>query len=372
MNKKKVNVKTKKNKAIKAKPKNKAKKVSKIVRKDFFLFPFTPKRIMSTLSQTQGWQIKELNVPDTWTVTKGQGIKVLVIDTGYTDHPDMGSGVLTSSCKSFVEGETAIEDKNGHSTHVCGIIGARDNDVGVVGVAPECEIITAKVLGSDGLGTFTGIRNALIYATQIKPHVINMSLGSHMDDDKIHELIKELHSMNIPIIAASGNDSAGNSVAYPGKYPEVICVTAFDKKGNAASFNSTGPETDFSAPGVDIYSTWLNHDYVQLSGTSMAAPFITGLVALLLAKHRDQELKTGANDCKTVEQIREHLIKYADDKGVVGMDDIWGYGVINTAKLIKTEGIDSDLPVSNPPEAPKKRKLHWVTRFWRKITSVFN
>ena len=305
----------------------------KLFNKDIFLFPFSTKRIVATLSQSQGWGIKQLNVPKTWEVTKGKGSKVMVIDTGHTDHPDLKGAILDSECKSFVRGEVSIEDMNGHSTHVCGIIGARDNDVGMVGVAPECDIVTAKVLGADGSGDFDAIRKALKYAKTVKPDVINMSLGSSAYDEEMHNIIKELYAMNIPIIAASGNDGEGNAVNYPAKYPEVICVTAFDKDGNPATFNSTGPEANFSAPGVDIYSTWLDHKYISISGTSMATPFVTGLVALLIAKHRIQEAETGKNDCKTVEQVRQHLIKYSDDKGVVGKDDTWGYGVIDPTKI---------------------------------------
>lgn len=316
----------------------------KKLNKDVFLFPFFVKRVVSTLSQTQGWGIRQLNVPKTWEVTKGKGITVLVIDTGHTDHPDLKGAIITKKCRSFVRGETSIEDFNGHSTHVCGIIGARDNDIGMVGVAPECSIITVKVLGSDGSGDFSAIIKALKYAKTLKPDVINMSLGSSVYDSQMHTLIKELYEMNIPIVAASGNDGEGNAVNYPAKYPEVICVSAFDKNGKPAKFNSTGKEVEFSAPGVDIYSTWLDHKYVSISGTSMATPFVSGLIALLLAKHKIQEKETGKNDCKTVEQIRYHLIKYADDKGVVGRDDVWGYGVIDPSK-ISTVNLDDTAPL---------------------------
>lgn len=220
------------------------------------------------------------------------------------------------------------------NTHCLGIIGARDNDIGMVGVAPKCKIITVKVLGSDGTGDLNGITKALKYAIKVKPNIINMSLGTSENNPVIHELIKKLYELNIPIISAAGNDGKKDSVNYPAAYPETICVTAYDKNGKPAKFNSTGKETEFSAPGVDIYSTWLENKYSLLSGTSMATPFMTGLVALLLSKHIKQEADTGKNDCKTIEQIREHLLKYADNKGIVGHDDNWGYGVIDPVKLI--------------------------------------
>ncbi len=304
--------------------------------------PYEIKRVVSTLSQVHGWGIKQLNVPDTWKITQGEGINIMVIDTGYTDHPDLEDGILKNRCKSFLNDEPDIDDHCGHSSHIAGIIAARNNDMGIVGVAPKCNIITVKVLGADGTGTVDAIINALKYAKSIRPHIVSMSLGTDSYDKEMHDLIKDLYKMNIPVVAAAGNDGRTNAVNYPGKFPEVICITAYDKNGIPAKFNSTGPEVGFSAPGVDIYSTWLNHQYCSLSGTSMACPFCAGLIALLLAKHIKQEAETGCNDCKTVDQIREHLIKYSDKKGIVGKDETWGYGIPNPSKLI----LEIDGPIS--------------------------
>jgi subtilisin family serine protease len=331
--------------------------------KDIFLYPFEVKKVLSTLSQSQGWGIKQLNVPETWKTTKGSGITVMVIDTGYSDHPDLKGAMVIAKSRSFLKYEPDINDLNGHSTHCAGIIGARNNDIGMVGVAPECNIITLKVLGENGTGGFDAIRSALKYAIDVKPDVISMSLGSHSYDKEMHDLIKKLYEMNIPIIAAAGNDGKkkfGNKVIdtinYPAKYPEVISVAAYDKYGNPAIFNSYGSDNiDFSAPGVDIYSTWVNHEYVSISGTSMATPFVAGIVALLLAKHRKQELETGKNDCKTISEIKEHLVKYADDKGVVGKDLNWGYGVINPVELIKSS--ENDSIVTTTLEPVKKQNI---------------
>ena len=335
--------------------------------KDIFLYPYTVKRVIATLSQTQGWGIIQLNVPSTWTITQGEGKVVMIIDTGYSDHPDLGDALLIDKCKSFLADETFINDRNGHSTHCSGIVAARDNDIGMVGVAPKCNIIAVKVLGEDGTGDFDAIKNALRYAKIIKPDVISMSLGATVYDEEMHQLVKDLYDMNIPIIAAAGNDGRQNAVNYPGKFPEVICITAFDKKGNPAKFNSTGPETGFSAPGVDIYSTWLDKEYATLSGTSMATPFAAGIVALLLAKHTKQEMLTGQNDCKTVEQIREHLLKYADNKGIVGHDENWGYGVIDPVKLILEDG----MPLTTTHAPILTQKLPWFQFLWMKIKRLF-
>jgi subtilisin family serine protease len=341
---------------------------------EIFLYPFEVKNVISTLSQTQGWGVKQLNVPETWKITKGEGITIMVIDTGCTDHPDLDGAIDVNLSKSFLRSEPNIYDLNGHSSHCCGIIGARDNHIGMVGVAPECKIVTVKVLGENGNGDFSAIRQALQYAIDIKPDVISMSLGSNVYDEKTHNLIKRLYSMNIPIIAAAGNDGKRkingkvvDTINYPAKFQEVISVAAFDKDGKPAQFNSFGEKVDFSAPGVDIYSTWINHQYVSISGTSMATPFIAGLVGLLLAKHRKQEKETGKNDCKTVEQIKQHLIKYADDKGVVGKDNYWGYGVIDPVRLIES----SEVIDSINTQLTESKSENPITKFIKRIFNFF-
>ena len=154
-----------------------------------------------------------------------------------------------------------------------------------------------------------GLGEALEYAVKTKPDIVSMSLGAPRSFPYIHQLIKKLHNLNIPVVCAAGN-SGNAGVNFPAKYEETISVAAYDINGNIASFSSKGPEVDWAAPGVNIYSTFLNNTYRRLSGTSMACPFVVGIIALMLAKHRKQEEETGENDCKTVDQIKEHLLKY--------------------------------------------------------------
>ena len=152
--------------------------------------------------------------------------------------------------------------------------------------------------------------------------------------------------MNIPVVCAAGNSGDGG-VNYPAAFDETIAIAAYDKYGNVARFSSKGEKVEWAAPGVNIYSTFLNNGYASLSGTSMACPFIAGVVALMLSKHKKQEEATGMNDCKTIEQIREHLLKYTNDKGAIGRDNSWGYGVIDVEKLIG--GGDTEEPVKEEP-----------------------
>ena len=330
--------------------------------------------VVSTLSQVTDWGVRQLNVPETWTVTQGENKVALVIDTGCTEHPDLVDNMIIHKSKSFISYED-IYDLNGHSSHVCGIVAASDNNTGMVGVAPKAKIITCKTLDKNGSGSMKALEDALEYALELKPDVISMSLGSPIGTNKTHNLIKQLHSLNIPIICAAGNSGRDNDVHYPAKYPETITVTAFDKNGRPARFNSKGSEVDFSAPGVDIYSTWINNQYARISGTSMATPFITGIVLLLLAKHAKQELETGKNDCKTIEQIKEHLIKYADDRGAVGKDSTWGYGVIDPKNLIlaanESDEEDDTEAIETPAPPPPEQECGFWCKLRKALKKIF-
>jgi subtilisin family serine protease len=321
--------------------------------------------VVSTLSQTQDWGIKQLRIPDTWSVTKGAGEMVLVIDTGMPLHTDLLGAITVSQCKTFIPEEDTI-DYQGHSTHCCGIIGARNNDFGCVGVAPECQIVTYKALNKDGIGGSNSIVDALNAAILLKPSVISMSLGCALPDEEQERLIKKLYDMNIPIIAAAGNEGS-QGTGYPASYKEPISIGAYDKNKSIAYFSSIG-KVDFCMPGVDIYSTFINNKYCQMSGTSMATPYMAGVVALLLAKHRKQEKETGKNDCKTVEQIIEHLKKYSIDVGPTGKDEWFGYGIIDVNKMITTvESVDKPIVVDpylgfgTPTKWQKVKDWFWKT-----------
>jgi len=298
---------------------------------------------LGSLSQRIDWGLRQLNVPSTWSVTKGEGITAMVIDTGHPVHPDIGDNAIKG--KNCISGEP-IEDENGHQLHCTGIINAKDNETGMVGVAPEAKCISVKALAKNGSGTYYGLAEALDYAIEMKPDVVSMSLGGPAPSSVLHDRIKTLYEMNIPVVCAAGNSGDGG-VNYPAAFDETIAVAAYDRWGKIANFSSKGEKVEWAAPGVNIYSTFLNNGYASLSGTSMACPFITGVICLMLAKHKKQEAETGKNDCKTVAQIREHLLKYTKDKGEVGKDNSWGYGVIDVEKMIK-DGEEVSEPTPTP------------------------
>tara|TARA_Y100001972_G_scaffold95163_1_gene117206 strand:+ start:463 stop:1653 length:1191 start_codon:yes stop_codon:yes gene_type:complete len=286
---------------------------------------FQVEETLQTLSQTADWSINQMNIPVAWRESQGEGIKIAVLDTGHPTHSELVENCLHGISTT---GEDNFLDVNGHQTHCTGIICASNNNTGTVGVAPKAQCISVKVLSDSGSGSWDSVARGLEYCLDSGVDIVSMSLGGSRPSPMIEAQIKGLYELGIPVICAAGNSGQGG-VNWPAAYDETIAVGAFDKYGKVASFSSRGDKVEWAAPGVDILSTYINNRYARLSGTSMACPFMVGIVALMLSKHRKQEQDTGMNDCSTVEQIREHLLKYTMDKGRLGKDNSWGYGVID-------------------------------------------
>ena len=316
--------------------------------------PVTVEKVMSTLAQTKDWGLIEHNIPDVWKETQGEGVKIAVIDTGMVNHSDIVDNAVFG--KNCIDGEDEF-DANGHQTHCVGIICAKNNSTGMVGVAPKAKCICIKALSNSGSGSYNSLAAALEYCVAIKPDIVSMSLGGTNPSPKIHYLIKKLHKFNIPVVCAAGN-SGMSGVNYPAAFPETIAVAAYDKYGKIAQFSSRGEEVDFSAPGVAIYSTYLNNMYARLSGTSMACPFIAGVIALQLSKWKSKGEK------RTVDELKQVLIQFSDDKGQLGKDNDWGYGIIDTDRMILENADKDPVPVPEPaPEpAPEPKPDSWIRK----------
>lgn len=287
------------------------------------------------------WGLRLLGIEEVWKATKGRGIFVGVADTGRPDHPDLEGAIVDAA--DFTESESGVWDKQGHSTHVCGIIGARANEQGVVGVAPECSILTAKVLGDDGSGSDGSVAAGIDWLVGRGCHLINLSLGSSSPSAKIKAAIQRARQKGVWVIAAAGNSGPGaNTVDYPGKWslisPKMVTAVASIKETLEVSrFSSRGPEVDLAAPGEQILSTYLRGTYSKLSGTSMATPFVCGAAALILAKHGESG---GLTPINTHEQLLEHLTRGHRDAGSPGRDAAYGIGIIDAQKWFQ----------DNPPE----------------------
>lgn len=280
--------------------------------------------IVKLSAQTQDWGIVRTEAPKAWELSyTGKGSKVSIVDTGISSHEDInisGGAAFTSYTTSYI-------DDNGHGTHVAGIIGARNNSVGTVGIAPDSSLYAVKVLAQDGSGYLSDVVAGIDWSITNKMDIINLSLGSASDSSTLKQVVDKAYSQGIIVVAAAGNtgtaDGSGDNVNYPARYDAVIAVAATDSSDQKASFSSTGNTVEVAAPGVKVISTYLNNQYAYMSGTSMAAPYVAGNLALL-----KQAYPTLSNA-----DLRKKLQETVIDLGSSGKDTWFGYGLIQAPKL---------------------------------------
>ena len=267
------------------------------------------------------WAGSILNIPDVWRLTQGEGVKIAILDTGIdTDHQDLADAIIET--KDFTG--DGIEDENGHGTHCAGIVGARLNGVGFVGVAPKSQLMIGKVLDNNGSGAYSWISDGIYWAVESGADVISMSLGGPISDPELYRAIQYANFYGKHVICAAGNEGTlgKNTIGYPGKYGGVITVASHDMNGNPSGFSSSGGEVDVMAPGTNIWSTYKHGGYAELSGTSMATPFVAGLAALIAARHKTSQ--ESDNQLANGEDMKVHLLKMATHPGY--HDNRSGYG----------------------------------------------
>lgn len=274
------------------------------------------------LSQATGWGLMQAGIPDMHKKTLGEGIKIAVLDTGSSQHVDLVENVV--ECWDATGSGNHV-DSQGHSTHVAGIISAVDNSEGILGVAPKSKIYFVKVLDDNGQGGYQAIEAGIRKAIEWDVDIINMSLGCPSEPpSSLHAAIKDAYNAGIFIVAAAGNDSG--AVNFPARWDEVIAVGAIDPNGELCPFSSVGSEIAIVAAGDSIYSTWPINRYATLRGTSQAAPFVSGLIALILSyKRANPELPQVNN----LQDLYKELDKICDPKGRIadGKQGHIGFGL---------------------------------------------
>jgi len=260
----------------------------------------------------------------------GAGVRVAVLDTGidYT-HPDLA--VNYAGGHDFVNNDDDPWDDNGHGTHVAGTIAARDDDAGVVGVAPQATLFALKVLDASGQGLFSHVVAALEWAVDHDVRVTNNSYGSSIDPGTIvQQAFDNAEAAGVLHVAAAGNSGncagTGDNVGFPARYPSVIAVAATDSSDISPCFSSTGPNVELSAPGVAVNSTVPGGGYQEASGTSMASPHVAGTAAVILSQGAIQD---GNGNGRINDEIRQRLIATAQDLGLPGRDTWYGYGLVD-------------------------------------------
>jgi PGF-pre-PGF domain-containing protein len=294
----------------------------------------------------------------------GKGSVIAVIDTGIDDkHESLNDLDDDNSTidpkiigfKDFVNYKSEPYDDHGHGTHVAGIAaGTGGNSKKFRGVAPGSKLVGVKVLDEYGSGTFSDVIMGIEWTVQNKQrygiNVISMSLGANVNGDgttPVEIAATTAVEQGINFVVAAGNAGPGaNSVGIPASAKNVISVGAVNNDKEIASFSSRGPTKDgrikpeVVAPGVSISAPAANSvdEYIVYSGTSMATPFVSGVVALI------HEM----NYTITPNEIRNLFMNSSEDRGEVGPDNVYGYGVINTLNLIVNgKGIEKELVVSD-------------------------
>jgi minor extracellular protease Epr len=293
--------------------------------------------VVKVKSQTQDWGITRTEAPKAWeSGYTGKGVKIAVVDTGIAKHDDL----TIAGGASFTAYTASFSDDNGHGTHVAGIIGARNNNYGIVGIAHESSIYAVKVLDQNGSGYLSDVIAGIDWSITNKMDLVNLSLGTTSHSSTLKQVVDKADSEGILVVAASGNngtsDGSGDTVNYPARYASVIAVAATDSKDKRASFSATGSTIELAAPGVSVLSTVLGNKYSRMSGTSMAAPYVAGNLALLKQAY--------TNHSPT--QLRVELQQKVVDLGLAGKDNWFGYGLIQAPK--QAQESTNTTPIEEP------------------------
>lgn len=277
----------------------------------FVINQFSP---VLPLTQLVGWGLNKLGIDTIHSAGfTGRGIRVAVLDTRVDhSHPDL-VGAVIKSLNTTNEADTVA--LGGHGTAVAGIIGARNNTTGILGYAPDCEIVAIKVMKESGSGDISDIVEGIDLAVSEKCNIINLSLGTSYDYPGMRDAVKRATDAGILVVCAAGNDGTTDSVNYPGRYPLALAVAAIRESGNISAFSSMGWDVDLACAGESIVCPWKNGGYVTISGTSFASPACAGILALLL--------QAG------LQITQERLYETCIDIESPGRDVKAGYGLIN-------------------------------------------
>lgn len=277
------------------------------------------------------WGIQRVGAPTVQGLgVKGAGVKVAVIDTGIDyNHTDLKANYGGGT--DIADNDSDPKDWHGHGTHCAGIIGADDNGVGVVGVAPDVQLFALKVF-SDGSTScwWSDVIQALQWCVDHQIQIASMSIGGDYSST-FEQACNNALQQGVLLVAAAGN--SGGPVKYPAGFDSVIAVGATDSNNVRASWSCYGNNLELMAPGVSIKSTVLNNTYGLKSGTSMACPHVSGSAALVWS----------AYPTWAAAQVRQQLTSTAQDLGTAGKDPYYGYGLVRA---------DNAVSVTPPPPSP--------------------
>ncbi len=308
-------------------------------------FKATATSVTNDTSLTQQWGLFKIDAANSstqsaWDVTTGDpGVKIAILDTGIDEsHPDLTGKVVQDA--NFTTDATAL-DNNGHGSHVAGIAAAlTNNGSGVAGTGYNASLISGKVLDSSGSGYYSWIASGITWAADQGAKVISMSLGGSASSQALSDAVDYAWSKGAVVVVAAGN-SGSSSPSYPAYYTNAIAVAATDSNDNLASWSNFGSWVDVAAPGVNIYSTYYNHSYQTMSGTSMATPFVAGEAALIWS----------SGLCSTNTCVRSQIEQTADH--IAGTGTKFTSGRINAFNAVAAlANTVTPTPTATPTPAP--------------------
>jgi type VII secretion-associated serine protease mycosin len=283
------------------------------------------------------WGFNRIGLNQVRAINAGSSqVVVAVVDTGIDlSHPDLTQQLVPGI--NTLPNASGPDDDHGHGTHVAGVIAARPyQGRGLVGIAPRCRLMPIKVLDREGKGATDDIVAGIVWAVNNGASVINLSLGGTGGSRALREAVDYAIAKDVLLVAAMGNQGE-NLQEYPAGYPGVIAVGASDESDQKAGFSNTGSWISVCAPGENILSTLPTRPvhvvknegkqmyYDWMDGTSMAAPFVAGVAALLRAQYPNLSAQV----------IKQRLEKTADDLGSAGYDEEFGFGCINAARALR-------------------------------------
>ncbi len=338
------------------------------------------------------WGLKKMNMPAAWDLTKGAGMVVAVVDTGLdTTHPDIVANLWDNPQEipnngidddangyiddkngwNFINQTKNVTDRFGHGTHVSGTIAATaNNSVGIAGVAPEAKIMPLKGLDDNGSGTIEGLAQAIVYAANNGADVINNSWSCSSAcpiNPVVEDAVRTAHDLGAVVVFSAGNSSGRVEQFSPQNFPYSVVVASSDHLDNKSNFSNYGDCIDVAAPGsgnnlappaaspdrniLSLKSSVCNvamcppelivgGQYLRQAGTSMAAPHVSGLAALIVSLHPDF----------SVEQVRQVLRQSAKDIWLPGFDTYFGYGRIDALGSLQINTLPLEALITAPSQ----------------------
>lgn len=273
------------------------------------------------------WSMDKVGAEIAWEFSTGRAITVAVVDSGIDpNHPDLANQLVKGH--NFFDDSDDTADLCGHGTHVAGIIAAAaDNAEGVVGLAFNAVLMPVKVIDDSCTGSYSRLMQGIIYAVEHGARIIVITSGGSFDHKGVHDAVRLAHDRGVLVVVAAGNRNSALPF-YPGSFEESFTVAGTDPDDARYVNSNFGNQIDVAAPATTIYSTYykegVGSTYAYMTGTSMAAPHVAGIAALILAAVPD----TSLNDLEAV------LRQTADDLGPTGWDPNFGWGRVNAWRAV--------------------------------------